>query len=65
MLNGKEKDNLSLRLAKYGAMLYRIRQFVNERTFRMLYYADICSHVQYGISIWSTATKTKLHELEI
>ena len=41
-------NNLSLQLVKYGAMLYQIRGFVNEHTLKMLYYAFICSRVQYG-----------------
>ena len=46
-------------------MLYQIRGFVNGHTLKMLYYAFLCSHEQYGISVWGTATKTKLHEIEI
>ena len=32
-----------------------------------VYYAFVCSRVQYGISVWGTATKTKLglREIEI
>ena len=58
-------NNLSLQLAKFGAMLYQIRGFMNEHTLKMLYYALICSHVQYGISVRGTATKIKLDEIEI
>ena len=54
-----------LQLAKCGAMLYQIRGFVNGHTLKMLHYAFLCSHEQYGISVWGTATKTKLHEIEI
>ena len=35
----KHINNLFLQLDKYGAMLYQIRGFVNEHTFKMLYYA--------------------------
>ena len=58
-------NKLSLQLAKHGAMLYQIRDFVNQHTLSMLYYAFVCSRVQYGISVWGTATKTKLREIEI
>ena len=58
-------NKLSLQLAKYGAMLYQIRDFVNQHIPSMLYYAFVCSRVQYGISVWGTATKTKLREIEI
>ena len=46
-------------------MLYQIRGFVNEYTLKMVYYAVICSRLQYRISVWGTATKTKLCEVEI
>ena len=58
-------NKLSLQLAKYGAMLYQIRDFVNQHTLSMSYYAFVCSRVQYGISVWGTAAKTKLREIEI
>ena len=58
-------NKLSLQLAKYGAMLFQIRDFVNQHTLSMLYYALVSSRVQYGISVWGTATKTKLREIEI
>ena len=38
-------NNLSLQLAKYGAMLYQTRGFVNEHTLKRIYYALICSRV--------------------
>ena len=46
-------------------MLYQIRDFVNQHTLSMLYYAFVCSRVRYGISVWGTATTTKLREIEI
>ena len=58
-------DKLSLQLAKYGAMLYQLRDFVSQYTLNMLYYAFVSSRVQYGISVWGTATKTKLREIDI
>ena len=58
-------NNLSLHLAKDGAMLHQIREFANEHNSKMLYCAFICSRMQYGTLIWGNATKTKLHELEI
>ena len=44
-------NNLSFQLAKYGAMLHQICEFVNEHTLKMLYYAFIFSRVQYGILV--------------
>ena len=58
-------DKLSLQLALYGAMLYQIRDFVSQHTLNMLYYAFVSSRVQYGTSVWGTATKTKLREIDI
>jgi len=31
----------------------------------MIYYAFTYSRVQYGITIWGTAAKTKLREIEV
>ena len=36
-------DKLSLQLAKYGAMLYQIRDFVSQHTLNMLCYAFVSS----------------------
>ena len=48
-----------------GPRLLVVGGFDNELTLKMLYYAFIYSRVQYGISVWGTATKTNLHEIEI
>ena len=58
-------NNLSLQLAKCGALLYQICEILSEQTLKMLDHAFICSRVQYRISVWETATKTKLFEIEI
>ena len=31
----------------------------------MLYYSLVYSRVQYGTSIWETATKSRLHEINV
>ena len=38
-------NKLSLQSAKYGAMLYQIRDFVYQHTLSMLYYAFLCTGV--------------------
>jgi len=58
-------SNLSLQWAKYGAMLYKLRDYVNQHTLNMIYYAFIYSRVQYGITIWGTAAKIKLLKIEV
>ena len=36
-------------------MYGKIRHYVNEKTTRMLYYALVYSHLQYGITSWGFA----------
>ena len=57
--------HLSLHLARYTGLIYRIRDFVPQQTFRMLYYSLIYSRIQYGLLIWGTAAKSHLNELMI
>ena len=56
---------MSLQLAKYCGLFYRIRKFLTKDVLRMLYYSLIYSRITYGITVWGTASKTTLHELEV
>ena len=58
-------NHLSLQLARYAGILYKIRDFVPQKTLCMLYNSLIYSRIQYGILIWGTAAKMQLHELTI
>ena len=59
-------QHLSLQLARYCGLIYRIRRFLNRKTLCMiLYYSLIYSRIQYGIVTWGTANKTVLQELNV
>ena len=48
-------QHLSLQLARYSGLLYRIRNFLDRKTLCMLYYSLIYSRIQCGIVTWGTA----------
>ena len=50
---------LSLQLSKSSAIIYRLRNFVDTETLKLLYY----SRVQYGIILWGTATYSRQKEI--
>ena len=56
-------QQLSLQLAKTFGIFYRLREYVTRETLCMLYCSLVYSRVQYGISIWGTATKSRLYEI--
>ena len=56
---------LSLQLAKSTEILYRLRNFIIAKTLRLLYYSLVYSRVQYEITLWGTATKTRLRLIEV
>ena len=56
---------LSLKLAKFTGLLYRLRNYVTKDTLQMLYYSLFHSRtgIQYGITLWGTATKSLKNEI--
>ena len=56
-------QQLSLQLARYAGIFYRIRNLVPKETLRMLYHILLLSRIQYGILIWGNAAKIHLREL--
>ena len=46
---------LTQHLQKSIGLICKIRHYVNEKTTRMLYYALVYSHLQYGITSWGFA----------
>lgn len=58
-------SHLSLQLARYSGLFYKIRPFATKETLCMLYYSIVYSRVQYGISAWGTATKNKLNQIKV
>ena len=56
---------LSLQLAKCCSLLYQLREYVTTETLHMLYYSFAYSRIQYGITIWGTASQNQVHEIEV
>ena len=56
---------LSLQLARYSGLLYRIQNFLDRNTLCMLYYSLFYSRIQYGIVTWGMANKTLMQELNV
>ena len=55
-------QQLSLQLARYAGIFYRIRNLIPRETLRMLYHSLILSRIQYGILIWGNAAKKYTYE---
>ena len=58
-------QELSLQLARYAGIFYRIRNLVPRETLRLLYHSLILSRIQYGILIWGNAAKIHLRDLSV
>ena len=56
---------LSSQLAKTSGIFYRLREYVTKKTLCMLYYSLVNSRVQYAISVWGTACKSRLQEISV
>ena len=48
-------NNIAINLNKKNAMLYKVRQFVNERTKTSIYHAIFDSHLNYAFIVWGQA----------
>ena len=57
--------HLSLQLARYSGMFYRLRKLVPPYILRTLYYSMVHSRVQYGIILWGFTFHSTLRELEV
>ena len=57
--------HLSIQLAGYSGIFYRLRDFVNMEILCVLYYSFIYNRSQYGIIVWGTATKNYLSEISV
>ena len=51
------------KLNKGNAILYRLRHFVSENKIKDVYHAHIQSHINYGLSVWGSTTKTHLNTI--
>ena len=47
------------------AIIYRLRNFVDTETLKLLYNSLIHGRVQYGIILWGTATYTRQKEIVV
>ena len=45
-------NNIAIKLNKVNAMLYKVRQFVNQRTLISIYHAIFDSHLNYASIVW-------------
>ena len=48
-------NNIAIKLNTANAMLYKVRQFVNERTLISIYHSLFDSHLNYASIVWSQA----------
>ena len=58
-------QQLSLQLARYSGLIYKICNFLPRQILRILYHSLIYSKLQYGILVWGTTSKTYLCELVV
>ena len=49
-------NTLILRIKRNQHLLRESRNMLNKHCFKMLYYAQIFSHIKYGIAIWGSMT---------
>ena len=54
---------LSRQISKSSAIIYRLHNFVDTETLKLLYYSLIYSRVPYGIILWGTAIYTRQKEI--
>ena len=48
-------NNIAIKLNTANAILYKVRQFVNERTLISIYHSLFDSHINYASVVWSQA----------
>ena len=57
-------NNIAIKLNKARAILYKVRQFVNERTLILIYRVISDSHPSYSSIVWSK-TKSSINSVFI
>ena len=58
-------DSVCSSLVKYFSVFYNIRNSMNRRIVRIIYYACIHSRIKYGIEVYGAASNTKIRKLQI
>ena len=48
-------ENLKTKLARTCYIFYKLKNYVNENTLKMVYYSLVYPHLQYGITSWGKA----------
>ena len=52
--------HVNLNIFNGVAILYKLRHYVSKNTLKMLYHAFIQPHIDYGLIVWESATKSNL-----
>ena len=58
------RNNIAVKLYKSNAMLYKVRQFANERNLISIYHAIFDSHINYASLVWGE-TKSSINRVFI
>ena len=58
-------DNISNKVSKSIGLLYKIRNFVDIKIIKTLYYSLVYSHLIYAIEVWGSANETHLNKILI
>jgi len=58
-------SNIENKLSRTVGILYKIRHYMPQKTFKMLYYALIHPHLLYDLSIWGSTYPSYLKKLSI
>ena len=58
-------DNISTKVSKSVGLLYKIRNFVDIKIIKTLYYSLVYPHLIYAIEVWGSANETHLNKILI
>jgi len=58
-------DGVYKKIIKFTSIFYKIRQYVNAKVLKMLYFAFVYPHLLYGIEIYGNTYKSHITKLEI
>ena len=61
----KHIDELSKKCSRSIGILYKVRQFLPETALLSLYYTMFLSHINYGITVWGSASETEKERIHI
>jgi len=55
----------SKKISRSIGIMYRLREFMNAKMLKNIYYSLIYSHIVYGIQVWGSACITELNKILI